>query len=448
MVKPATRTGDRMKARLVPVHFQSGMDEEFRSQLANLSRLLADDAEILAPVALGTSLPEADAVLFPQLVGDAFKQLEQIKAVRLPLLVMTSEFGTVAMWDWEIVSLLKLEGAQVFTPYTIEQAKVACRAMAARRALRGSTFLMFQDDPGEGMQASIFKRFYWWEQACTERMEQKFGLRIEKRSFKRLGARARELPDAAADEVLRARPFPTDASNPALRAAAKLYLAIRSEIGGNQEVRGAGINCLNESFHSSSTPCLAWSWLFEDTGLLWACEADTMSLLTEYILRESLRSDVMMSNVYPFLMGMAALKHEKIATFPDVAEPENHALIVHCGYFGLLPERLASEWKLRPKVLAIVDQDATPIDARLPVGPITMAKLDPRLENLQVTPGVLEGYAGYPGSDCRNGGLLRVRSGRAVMDRLVSHHQIFTTGDRSVELGIAARAFGLGLDLI
>lgn len=437
-----------MKARLVPVCFRSGMDEGFRSQLSNLSGLLAEEAEILPPIPLGTPLPDADAVLFPQLIGDAFKQLAEIKAVELPFLVMTSEFGTVAMWDWEIVSLLKAEGAQVFTPYTLEQAKVACRALAARRALRGATFLMFQDNPGEGMQASIFKRFYWWEQECTDRIQGKFGVRIEKRSFKRLGARARELPDAAADEVLRARPFPTDASSPALRAAAKFYLAIRDEIGREEKVVGAGINCLNESFHSNSTPCLAWSWLFEDTGLLWACEADTMSLLTEYILRQSLRSDVMMSNVYPFLMGMAALKHEKISTFPDVPEPENHALVAHCGYFALIPQRMASEWKLRPKVLAIVNDDATAIDARLPVGPVTMAKLDPKLEKLQITPAVLEGYAGYPGSDCRNGGLIRVRNGHALMERLVSHHQIFTTGERSVELGIAARAFELGVDLI
>ncbi|HET6436950.1 MAG TPA: hypothetical protein VFG59_02725 [Anaeromyxobacter sp.] len=437
-----------MKARLVPIYFQSGVDDEFRSQLATVTALLADEAEVLEPVPLGSPLPEADAVLFPQLIGDAFKQLDQLKALRVPFLVMTSEFGTVAMWDWEIVSLLKAEGARVFTPYTLEQAKVACRALAAHRALRGSTFLMFQDDPGEGMQASIFKRFYWWEQACTDRMQRKYGLRVEKRSFKRLGARAKELPDAAADQVLRARPFPTDASNPALRAAAKVYLAIQEEIGGDRNVRGAGINCLNESFHSNSTPCLAWNWLYEDTGLLWACEADTMSLLTEYILRESLQSDVMMSNVYPFLMGWAALKHEKITKFPEVPEPENHALVVHCGYFGLLPARMASEWKLRPKVLAIVDEQATAIDARLPVGPITMAKLDPKLHSLQVTPAVLEGYASYPGSDCRNGGLLRVRNGRAMMDRLVSHHQIFTTGERSVELGIAARAFDLEVDLI
>jgi hypothetical protein len=34
------------------------------------------------------------------------------------------------------------------------------------------------------------------------------------------------------------------------------------------------------------------------------------------------------------------------------------------------------------------------------------------------------------------------------MDRLYSHHQIFTTGDRSVELKIAAKAYGLETEII
>jgi hypothetical protein len=437
-----------MKALLIPVSFGSETDAEYNAQLANLRDLLAEVAEILPPVPLGSKLPDADAVLFPQLVGDAFKQLALLQAIDKPFLVMTSEFGTVAMWDWEIVSLLKAEGARVFTPYTLDQAKVVCCALGACRALRGSTFLVFQDSPGEGMQASIFKRFYWWEQACIDRMRDRFGLSIEKRSFQALGRKAKALPDTAADEVLRARPLSTEASSPALRSAAKLYLALRAEIGTNASIRGVGINCLNESFHSDTTPCLAYSWLFEETGMLWACEADTMSLLTAYIVRESLRGDVMMSNVYPFLMGMAALKHEKIAAFPDIPEPENHVLVAHCGYFGLLPACMSAQWMLRPKVLAIVDENATAIDARLPVGKITMAKLDPKLERLQVIPAQLEGYAGYPGSDCRNGGIVKVRDGRALMDRLYSHHQILTTGDRSLELGLAAAAFGLQVELV
>jgi hypothetical protein len=437
-----------MKARLVPLYFMSGMDDNYKAQLDRVKELLADVAEILPSVALGSPLPDADAVLFPQLIGDAFKQLKQLKTLDLPLIVVTSEFGTVAMWDWEIVSLLVAEGAEVFTPYTLEQAKVACRALGSRRALRDTTFLVFQDKPGEGMQAEIFKRFYWWEEECTERMRSRFGVRVEKRSFKALGAAAKLIPDAEADAILRARPVACAAGDRALRSAAKMYLAIKAELAGDPRIRGAGINCLNESFYSDTTPCLAWDYLLEDTGLLWACEADTMSLLTEYIVRESLDGPVMMSNVYPFLMGMAALKHEKISSFPDIAEPENHALVAHCGYFGLLPRAFSEEWKLEPKVLEIVDDNATAINARLPIGPVTLSKLDPHLKRLQILPSTLESYAGYPGSDCRNGGIVRVRDGRALMDKLYSHHQVFTTGEKCVELKIAAKAFGLETEII
>lgn len=437
-----------MKAILLPLFFSSGMDDEYKAQLKTVAALLSNEADLLPPAALGSALPDADAVLFPQLIGDAFKQLNQLKALGLPLMIMTSEFGTVAMWDWEIVSILVAEGATVFTPYTLEQAKVACRAFGSRRALRDATFLVFQDNPGEGMQASIFKRFYWWEDECTERMRSRFGVRVEKRSFKKLGADAKLIPDAEADAVLRARPIACSAGQKPLRSAAKMYLAIKKELAGDPRIRGAGINCLNESMYSDTTPCLAWDYLLEDRGLLWACEADTTSLLTEYIMRESLAGPVMMSNVYPFLMGMAALKHEKIASFPDIPDPGNHALIVHCGYFGLLPRAFASEWKLEPKVLAIVDDNATAINGKLPLGPITMSKLDPHMEKLQILPSVLESYAAYPGSDCRNGGIVRVRDGRSLMDRLYSHHQIFTTGERSVELKIAAKAYALETEVI
>ncbi len=54
-----------MKARLLPVYFTSGMDEEFPGQLRTISDQLAKEAEFLAPVELGKSLPEADAIVFP-----------------------------------------------------------------------------------------------------------------------------------------------------------------------------------------------------------------------------------------------------------------------------------------------------------------------------------------------------------------------------------------------
>ena len=64
-----------------------------------------------------------------------------------------------------------------------------------------------------------------------------------------------------------------------------------------------------------------------------------------------------MTNIYPFLMGDAALKHEKIPSFPEIVdEPENHILLGHCGYFGLLPRKFSTSWTLRAKQLAIVDE--------------------------------------------------------------------------------------------
>lgn len=369
-----------MKARLIPLYFKSGKNDEFNKQVDTLRNLLSEDAEILEPVKLGSHLPEAEAVLFPQLVGEAYKQINDLRKIRLPLLIVTSEFGTVAMWDWEIVSFLNSEGLTTFTPYNLELTKTICRALGLKRELKQTKFLVFQDNPGEGFQASIFKRFFWWENRCVQLIKNRFGITIIKKSFKKLGQEAKQIPDEEAEKVLKQwRIRRQELSERALKSAIKLYIAVKRHLEADQSIRGVGINCLNESHFSDTTPCLAWNMLFQELGIMWACEADIMSLTTKYIVHKSLNVPTMMSNVYPFLMGMAALKHEKVDRFPRVEEPENHLLVAHCGYLGVLPEPFSTEWTLRPKVLAIVDENATVIDARLPLGKITLVKLDPTL---------------------------------------------------------------------
>jgi hypothetical protein len=104
-------------------------------------------------------------------------------------------------------------------------------------------------------------------------------------------------------------------------------------------------------------------------------------MLTKYLLHKSLGMPIMMTNLYPFLMGQAALKHERIPHFPPVeGNPDDYILAAHCGYLGVVPPSFATEWKLRSKVLAIVDNNATAIDARLPEGAMTLAKLHPTHE--------------------------------------------------------------------
>jgi hypothetical protein len=426
------------------------MDEQFRTHLAIVKDLLSSDAEVLPPVALGSRLPAADGVVFPQLLGDAFAHRAALKRLRLPCLVLTSDVGTVNMWDWEIVTFMKGLGMRVFTPYDIGLTRTICRALALRRQMREVKFLVFQDRPGVGgEQPEIFRRFWWWEDRCTELIRQRFGVRIVKKSLQRLGQQARAISDADARDALKTRPVPAEGvSERQLLSAMKLYLAVRRELDADPAIQGAGLNCLNESAFSDTTPCLAWDLLYQERGLIWACEADTLSLLSTFLLERSLKSPVMMSNLYPFLMGGAALKHEKMDRFPDVPEPENHLLMVHCGYLGVVPRAFAASWTLRPRALAIVNENATMIDGRMTEGQMTLAKLHPELACMQVIEGQLESYVQYPGSDCRNGALLKVSDGRALMKSFFSHHYCLLTGARRAEIENVARALDVGVELL
>lgn len=437
-----------MRARLVPLFLRTGEDPDFVAQLEQLRVLLDDVADILQPRPLGAELPDADAVVLPQLVGDAYRRVPELRAVELPILVLTSEFGTMAMWDWELIAYLRAEGVETLAPYALEDARTACRALAARRELHGARFLVYQDAPGEGgFQPDIFKRFYWWETECAERMHEAFGVEIVERSYAELGSRAQLIDHSRAlAEWQRVRQTVPAAglTERGLLGAIRLYLALRDDLDELDDVVAAGANCLNESAFSDSTPCLAWNLLYRERDLIWGCEGDTVSMLTKFILHRSLRAPVLMTNLYPFLMGQAALKHERIPAFPEVAgDPADHVLAAHCGYFGLIPQPFATAWRLRGKALAIVDDNASAIDARLPVGNLTLAKLEPTFDRLDVFEGELVGYAGWPGSDCLNGGVIRVPDGHALMRRLPSHHSLLVTGHHRAGLELLGQVFRL-----
>jgi hypothetical protein len=439
-----------MKAQLVPLYFDPGRDDDFDKMLAALRTLLAEHAEFLEPVPLGGRIPEADGVIFPQLLGEAYRQAAAFRDLRVPILLVTSEFGTLSMWDWEIAEYLRSSGVPTIGPYNLDQTKKVCAALAVKRQLRTTKFLVYQDDPGEGFQAPIFKRFYWWEDECSQRLADKFGITVVKKSFRDLGAAAKAIPDGQADDTWQRWRLPTAGlTEHAVRSAVKVYLAVKRDLDADSSIRAVGINCLNESHFSDSTPCLAWNMLYQERGILWGCEADTLSMATKYILHKSLGAPIMMTNLYPFLLGNAALKHERIESFPPVeSEPENHVLVAHCGYMGVIPTGFATDWKLRSKVLAIVDENAVAIDARLPVGNATLAKLHPAMDKLTVAEGQLKGYAQFPGSHCLNGGIIKVRDGHRLMSSLASHHYLLLVGHHRADIQFVGKVFGLNVEEI
>jgi len=438
------------KPVLLPLHFTAEPEAEFQNQVAALRQLFAGEAEFMPPAKLGVAVPDSvDAVVLPQVLGVAYRSMPELKAIRVPLLIITSEFGTVSMWDWEIAAYMRSEGVHALAPSHLAQAKLMCRALGVKRQLRKSKFLVFQDNPGAGFQASIFKRFYWWEDECAQRIAAKFGVEIVRKSFQQLGEVARAISDAEAQAAADARAIPVNnVTSRSLLSALKIYLAVKRELDTDPAFQAAGINCLNESHFSDTTPCLAWNLLYEEEKLVWGCEADTMAMLTKLILHRSLGVPIMMSNLYPFILGQAALKHERIPSFPDVKDPENCILVAHCGYLGVLPQSFSKQWTLRPKVLAIVNDNATAIDARLPEGPVTLAKLHPKLDLMSVAEGCLESYAQYADSDCRNGAVIHVKNGPALVESLASHHYLITTGHNQSDIQMLGKIFGFGVEAL
>ncbi len=435
-----------LKANVVPLRFKEANEREvgeYQEQLAQLKEIYGDVAEFKDTVIVGEDIPDCDAILFPQMIGAGYHYMDVLKKYDKPIVVITSQFGTVDMWDWELIAYMRSHDLSVFSPYNIELGKVILRAIGTKRYLRGAKFLMFQDDPGEGMQAYIFKRFYWWEQECTDQIEKFFGAKIIYKSWKEVNARAEQMDAKEALAEFDTWEVPCEnitEENKIL--VAKLYLAIKETIDELGGVDGIGANCLNESMYSKTTPCLIWNMLFEKYGIVWCCEGDTLTMISTYVLYHSLKAPIMMTNIYPFLVGKAAIHHEKIDDFPAVEDPENYALGVHCGYAGFVPRKFCQKWKMVPKVLEIVDDKAYMIDGELPVGDIVLAKINPSFDTITVIPGEIEKYVQFPGTDARNASLLHYKNGEEVMEGLPSHHQMIISGKQKAAIRQIAKVFG------
>lgn len=441
-----------MKAHLIPLYFEPGRDKDFDKHLNIVQTLLSEVAEFAVPTALGDKLPEGDAVIFPQMLGEAYSLVEELKAIDIPILVITSEFGTVNMWDWEIVNFLKLNGVTTICPPSLDDTRLVCRGLSLRRLLSSRKILAYQDDPAgpTGEQSWIFKRFYWFEKNAVECYMQKYGLEIEQRSFRDLAARAAAISDDEAEKVATAWPSRSKSiQGRPLLSAVKLYMELDRDYHAEKDrILAMGVNCLNESRSCDTTPCLAWNLLYERENLVWGCEGDTMVMLTELLADKVLQAPFFMTNIYPFIMGKAALSHERIPYFPDVDEPDNHILAAHCGRFGLLPEKFSTRWRLTERVLAMVDENAVMIDAELPTGPVTLVKFQPFLDRVSLCEAELTGYVQYKDSDCLNGGIIRVKDGRKFVDEVVSHHYIVVSGHHRPAFELLAGVFDYELDVI
>ena len=58
----------------------------------------------------------------------------------------------------------------------------------------------------------------------------------------------------------------------------------------------------------------------------------------------------------------------------------------------------------------------------------------------------LEGYAQFPNSDCRNGGIVRVKDGHQLLSHISSHHYLVMTGHYFNNIKSFSNIFGFTTD--
>ena len=433
------------KAILVPIRFRCTEESTFNEMFSLVKKQYEHLAEFTSPCVLGEAIPDCDGILIPVMDKDVYKHYDQLKAIGKPVLVITTPFGVSLMFDWESVNSLKEKGVQVYHPHSVELAESLMKGLALKRSMKKGKFLMFHDSEGEGLIDEEFKIFYWWNDECQKSMHDRFGVNIVHKSFKKLGADAKNIPDAEAQAELDKRKFPASVSRPqALLASMKLYMQICKEIDAEGDVIGCGVNCLNEAFYTDTTPCMAWHLLQQERDISFICEGDTASLMMKFLAEKTIKDSVFLTNIYPFLSGKPALDHEKLDAFPEVDSPNDHALIAHCGYLGCLPQKMCTKWMLRDCALGwLVGENSTAVDAEIGTGPITICKFSNNFDRMMVVRAELEKYIGYPGTDFRNGGLVRVPDGERFMDKNYSHHIIVVKGKRYLQLKAVASLFGV-----
>lgn len=423
---------------LVPLHPGPEPTLSFNGRFVRARERLGPRARWLPPQPADRPLPPAaEAAFVPEVDLGVLEAAEHLGASGLPAMVATSADIALEPWDLEVRDTLRRRGVRVIAPLDGEEAETACRALALRSRLRHGLLVTWADEPERP------RRFAWWDAPAVDLLRDRFGVRVERRSLDALRSRAEAVDERRA--LAHAPPgLPPDLA----LDAARLHLALRDELDElGDDVLAGGIDCLAPSAHAGATPCHAWARLFEERGILWGCEADLLSMATELLVHHVLDTPVVMTNVYPFLLGQQVLDHLRLSRFPDVDRPRDHVLAAHCGYLGVLPVAHATgPWELRPAVIAMAGPKGHAIDAELPVGTVTIAKLSTTSDALMTTSAELTGYAGEPESDCRNGAVLRVADGDRFTDRLPSHHVVLASGDGRRGLEIAGQAFGLPIE--
>ena len=186
-----------MKARLVPLYLDPGRDADFDKQLAALHSLLAEKRSFCEPVALGAPVPAAEAVVFPQVLGEAYRQVAAFQVDRLAdpadHLRIRHAFD-VGLGNRRISAFAGRRDDRTLS--VCSKPGMSAVRWASRRELRRDEVSGLSGRSRRRISSRVSSNdSTGGKTSARERLADKFGVTIVKKSFRELGAAAKAIPD-------------------------------------------------------------------------------------------------------------------------------------------------------------------------------------------------------------------------------------------------------------
>lgn len=237
------------------------------------------------------------------------------------------------IWRWSAKDMLSALGVEVYLATNGRDAEDLCRALALRRHLRGSRFIVF----GE-------QNFPWNAHAAGHFVSQSLGIEVRVRPIDDYRSRAAAHSEQEVEQfwtVHRARYVTRRVQRAELRTAVRLALGIR-DVLIEERALGFGVNCFGDLIPSGArdVPCLAQT-LLRTEGFLATCDGDFLALASMALTTGYLDLPCMMSNLYPVRYVGALTDHfgghslAPARRYPRRCWPQL-ARLGHCAFVGVI----------------------------------------------------------------------------------------------------------------
>lgn len=374
------------------------------------------------------------------LVTPPFEELKVLNKIKTPIIYWTWDMnGNFIMWNWEFLNFLKMNRVNVVFSHSLPKVNRKLRAFRAKKSLLKKNIVIL---------SSRERLPFVWNYKEVLTAAKSFGANVMIKRRDLLELLLRKISNEHVMKVLKEFPISwRDLNDEDVIEAFRIYIALK-KLAKIYNCIGIGIDCLSSPVKGLNgkviQPCLAFS-LLNDEGIYCGCEGDFLSIITMALVGNYLNEPCFMTNIYPLSIWSFVSKHLGITSLS--LDLDKHMLLCHCARLGCVPPSMACKFELVKKFDKI-DKHGVMVNASLERGPITIIKISPMFDSIQVIQGYLKDMIKTDTLHCRVAALVEVKNSDLIADNLYSHHVVVIKGNYVSDLEDLAKVLKLNIEIM